>query len=179
MGELPQHSTRGVAPLPQPRGAVRLRTVLPKDPVSTSSRAGSLAFLSRLAGLCYINFVSKQSLGRKGEEVAAEYLKKKGYSVIERNYRSSQWGEIDLITVKDDTLVFVEVKTRTSEEYGSPVEAVTEHKIRKLVRACRYYVMTHPDAPEALRLDVVAISMNPITEAVVNLEHFVSVYEEA
>ena len=71
----------------------------------------------------YYNIV----VGIKGEEISAEYLIKKGYSILEKNYRS-KYGEIDLITLDDKEIVFIEVKTRTNLKYGMPCEAVNNKK---------------------------------------------------
>lgn len=70
------------------------------------------------------------TLGKKGERIAKEFLKKKGYSILKENYRTP-FGEIDIIAREKDVLVFVEVKTRTDLTFGSPFEAVNERKKEK------------------------------------------------
>jgi putative endonuclease len=72
-------------------------------------------------------------LGRAGELKAAEFLKKAGYKIIKKNYRTP-FGEIDIIALDGETLVFVEVKTRSSDDYGAPSEAVNQKKQEKYVR---------------------------------------------
>ena len=69
----------------------------------------------------------RAQLGRRGEEVAAAFLERQGYTILERNFRLRQ-GEIDLIAAKDETVAFVEVKTRRTLDYGLPSEAVTYTK---------------------------------------------------
>ena len=97
-----------------------------------------------------------QKLGKKGESAAVSYLKKKGYKIIEQNYRT-QAGEIDIIAKKRGTLVFVEVKTRRSRSYGSPKYAVTPKKQKAISKAALYYLkMTHQEKADA-RFDVVSI----------------------
>lgn len=99
----------------------------------------------------------RQSLGKKGESIAAGFLSKKGYKIIERNWRPQKWGEIDLIAIDCDTLVFVEVKARSADPQLKPYEAVTEHKIQTLKRAGQAYFMDHPELPKPLRIDVVSV----------------------
>lgn len=98
--------------------------------------------------------------GRLGEDQAAVLLTSKGYTILERNYRSGRWGEIDLICLESDDLVFVEVKTRKSSNFGQPVEAVSWGKRQRLMYAAQQYKLTHPKTPESMRFDVVAISLS-------------------
>ena len=103
--------------------------------------------------------------GETGEEYAVWLLKNKGYKILERNFRSKV-GEIDVIAIDpstgsgpDGTLIFVEVKTRWSKKYGKPEEAVTPKKLARIKRAGQLYVLTHPNLPRKLRVDVVAIEL--------------------
>lgn len=98
----------------------------------------------------------KSSFGRVGEDFAVSFLRQHGYKVIERNFRS-RFGEIDIIAVDGDTLVFVEVKARWSKKFGAPEEAVTPQKLYKIKRTAEYFSLTHKGLPEKLRIDVVAI----------------------
>lgn len=106
--------------------------------------------------------ISTVSAGKIGEKTAIGILLKNGYKILETNFRT-RYGEIDIIAEDYDkstpVLVFVEVKTRWSDEYGLPEEAVTPRKIRGIVRAGQYYKLTHPNTPELLRIDVVAIEV--------------------
>lgn len=99
-------------------------------------------------------------LGRKGEDKASRYLHFQGYKIISRNFKS-KLGEIDIIAIDHGILVFVEVKTRWSRAFGLPEEAVTPWKIRSIIKTAQYFKMLHPELPESLRIDVVAISMSP------------------
>jgi len=101
---------------------------------------------------------SKQNLGGIGEKLAVNLLQKKGYRILEKNFRS-KLGEIDIIALEEDTLVFVEVKTRWSKSFGLPEEAVTPRKIRSIIKTGQYYKLLHPELPEALRIDVVAVDL--------------------
>lgn len=116
--------------------------------------------------------MSNTNIGSLGEEIAKDYLEKRGYEVLERNFRSRRWGEIDLVAVEDNTTVFVEVKTRVSTDYGEPQEAVTPFKIRSLKRAGLYFKLTHPETPDALRIDVVAVILNAKTKKPLKIEVF-------
>jgi len=98
----------------------------------------------------------KKELGKRGEEVALRFLKKKGYRIIEKNY-ACKMGEMDLIAKEKDTLVFIEVKTRTSALFGPPQLAVNFSKQRQLSKvALNYLKEKHLEEVKA-RFDVVAI----------------------
>jgi len=99
---------------------------------------------------------STKPLGEAGEELAASRLRELGYRVLERNYRCPV-GEIDCVAVKDRTLVFLEVKARTSADYGGPLEAVDRRKRRKLTRLARYYALQKGLSNVPQRFDVVAV----------------------
>jgi putative endonuclease len=102
---------------------------------------------------------SRQNLGQTGEDIAANFLCNNGYKILTRNYRC-RIGEIDIIATKDKELVFVEVKTRIGEAYGSPAAAVTGKKQRQISRTAQYYLTENNlfDAPA--RFDVVSIVMS-------------------
>ncbi len=85
-------------------------------------------------------------------------LQSKGYKIIGRNFRS-RFGEIDIIALDADSLVFVEVKARWSKKFGSPEEAVTFQKLQKIRKTGEYYSLTHPSLPQKLRIDVVALEI--------------------
>lgn len=97
-------------------------------------------------------------LGRLGEQIAVDYLVQRGYRVVERNARRRE-GEIDLVTVQGDTLVFVEVKLRASDAMGQAVEALSAAKQRRLVQLSEAYASDHPELPAVQRIDVVAVDM--------------------
>lgn len=96
-------------------------------------------------------------VGFKGQILAEEYLKGLGYKILERNYRSKRWGEIDIIALDAGTLVFVEVKTRLVKSYGNPEEAVSYYKLRALRRTANYYILQN-NLTIPQRIDIVAIS---------------------
>lgn len=98
----------------------------------------------------------KQALGRSGEDIAAQYLKKQKYRLLDRNYRCPA-GEIDLILGKKEWLVFVEVKARTSADFGEPEEAVTGHKKKRILSAAEWYVAENRLEDRSLRFDVISV----------------------
>jgi len=99
----------------------------------------------------------KKMLGQEGEDRAAAYLVKRGYKILERNYRTRA-GEIDLIALDRGEVVFVEVKTRTSNAYGAPELAVTPQKRQRMVKAALGYIKYKKLHQVPCRFDVVAIS---------------------
>ncbi len=102
---------------------------------------------------------ARKGLGRTGERLAAEALTRRGYHILERNFRCC-YGEIDLIAEDGHELVFVEVKTRRGTAFGRPEEAVTPRKQRKLVEIATYYLDLYACADRAWRVDVVAVQLS-------------------
>lgn len=99
----------------------------------------------------------KKFLGKEGEDQAAAYLKKQGYKILERNY-TTRSGEIDIIALHQGEVVFVEVKTRTSDAYGAPELAVNSRKQGRMVKAALGYIKQKKLHQMPCRFDVVAIS---------------------
>ncbi len=116
---------------------------------------------------------AKQYLGREGERVAEKYLKKKGYILVEKNYRC-HGGELDLIVLDRRVVVFVEVKTRTGQSYGSPFEAVERRKQQRMIRAAQYFLSQKGLHQRDARFDVIGVSW-PGREPVV--EHIENAFE--
>jgi putative endonuclease len=99
-----------------------------------------------------------KSLGPQGEDIAIKYLQAKGLKIILRNYKTPI-GEADIVAVDKDTIVFVEVKTRSSVRYGEPFEAVNERKRDKLMKIAMYYQKQRGQETK-IRFDVVSIKRN-------------------
>lgn len=99
---------------------------------------------------------SRQQLGKAGEDLAADYLTGKGYAILHRNYRCRS-GEIDIIARHDATLVFIEVKTRRTNRFGSPAEAVTRRKQQQVSRVAEEYLMREKLFGTSARFDVLSI----------------------
>lgn len=117
--------------------------------------------------------IDNQFVGKHGEELASKFLEKKGYKIIERNFKK-RYEEIDIIAIEDSgkekTLVFIEVKTRTSSEYGSPLEAISYWKLKSLTKAAQYYKLTHKNLPDGMRIDAVSVKLG-YNEEVKEIEH--------
>ena len=109
--------------------------------------------------------MQKKELGKKGEEIALRFLKKHGYRILERNY-ACKMGEVDIIAKEKDTLVFVEVKTRTSTEFGPPQLAVNSSKQRQLSKVALTYLREKRLEDMKARFDVVAILLGPKGEKI-------------
>jgi putative endonuclease len=109
--------------------------------------------------------VENKELGRKGEEKAIRFLKKRGYRIIEKNY-VCKMGEMDIIAREKDTLAFIEVKTRTSTEFGPPQLAVTEFKQRQLSKVALNFLKEKNIEDMKARFDVVAILLAPEGEEI-------------
>ena len=101
---------------------------------------------------------SRKRLGAWGESVAAHHLEAEGYSIVERNWRCNQ-GEVDLIAQVGAELVFVEVKTRRGRDMGSPEEALTPTKQKKLMKLAQIYVAEH-DLDVDWRIDLIAVELD-------------------
>jgi putative endonuclease len=104
--------------------------------------------------------MKRKELGATGEKLAKGLLKKKGYKILETNYRCRE-GEIDIVARKKDCLVFVEVRTKASSDFGSPEESITFAKKEKLIASALTYMSKHDDLPESWRIDFVAVELDP------------------
>src|SRR5437867_928791 len=101
----------------------------------------------------------RHSLGRRGERLAEKFLRKRGYRILHRNFRAKGGGEVDLVLrdIPESTLVFAEVKTRTSDEFGRPAEAVNREKVELIARGARAWLRLL-DRPEVnFRFDIVEV----------------------
>ena len=112
------------------------------------------------------------TLGKEGERIAKEFLKKKGYSILQENYRTP-FGEIDIIAREKDVLVFVEVKTRADLTFGSPFEAVNQRKKEKIKKvALSFMKRLKKECPA--RFDVLSIKVEDGRE---KIEHIRDAFE--
>jgi putative endonuclease len=103
--------------------------------------------------------VNRKALGELGERWAREYLERHGYRIRETNFRCRE-GEIDIVAQHGDSLVFVEVRTKTGSAFGTPEESVTTAKQEKLASVAMSYLQTHDGLPSEWRIDVVAIEVS-------------------
>ena len=102
---------------------------------------------------------SRKQIGDLGEKLALKHLRKRGYRIRETNFRCRE-GEIDIIAQDKDYLVFVEVRTRKSSDFGTPEESLTAAKKERLISLALAYLQTHRNFPSLWRLDVVAIELD-------------------
>ncbi len=103
--------------------------------------------------------MKRRDTGALGEKLAKDFLEKKGYRILETNYRCPE-GEIDIVARQKDSLVFIEVRTKTSREFGSPEESITPTKMKRLRATAAHFQQTHDNLPPLCRIDVVAIELN-------------------
>lgn len=99
---------------------------------------------------------NKHILGKIGEKIAVKYLQKQNYKIITTNFYTRK-GEIDIIAKQNKEIIFIEVKTRTSEEFGKPAEAVTYYKEKHMYQAAKYYIYKTNQESEYIRFDVIEI----------------------
>jgi putative endonuclease len=103
--------------------------------------------------------MKRRETGILGEKLARDLLKKRGYRIIDTNYRCPH-GEIDIVARKKDILVFIEVRTKKSLEFGSPEESITPMKKERMRTTALHYLQTHDDVPPMWRIDMVAIELD-------------------
>ena len=103
--------------------------------------------------------MKRRDTGILGEKIACEFLVKNGYDIVEKNYRCSI-GEIDIIAKQTDTLVFIEVRTKKSRQYGTPEESITEVKKERLRAVAECYGQEHDNIPDTWRIDVMGIELD-------------------
>jgi len=113
---------------------------------------------------------AKDDFGRAGEDRAAQHLTATGYEVVDRNWRSRQ-GEIDIVATRDDLLCIVEVKTRRSERFGHPFEAIDERKRRRLWQLAFAWAQAHGDVASGRRIRLDVIGLTGADAARARLEH--------
>ena len=100
---------------------------------------------------------SARSKGDYGESLAVEYLENQGYKIKKRNFHFGKTGEIDIIAEKDDVLVFVEVKYRTNNSYGDPLESITPKKANTLRKTAEGYLFVNDIYDRDCRIDIIII----------------------
>ena len=115
---------------------------------------------------------AKDAVGRYGEDVAAAFVVRAGWTVLARNWRCDE-GELDLVALDGDELVAVEVKTRRSAAYGHPAEAVTHRKLARLRRLTARWLREHDVRARSVRVDVIAIVLP--RQGAAQVEHLVGV----
>ncbi|GMR19199.1 MAG: YraN family protein [Patescibacteria group bacterium] len=120
--------------------------------------------------------IASSARGRRGERLAQKFLEGKGFTFIERNFKTPRWGEIDLVMRDGGTTVFVEVKTRSSSSaqlFGGPLGSINYHKMKALKRAGQFYLSSKGYDREAVRIDAVSVVLNEQGDA--RIEHFANI----
>ena len=99
---------------------------------------------------------NNQRLGKEGEDKVEKYLIKKRYKILDRNFECKR-GEIDIIALDKDEIVFIEIKTRTTLNYGQPADAITKQKIKHILRTAEYYLYERNLEKEKVRIDAIEV----------------------
>lgn len=120
--------------------------------------------------------MSNKIKGKYGEDIAANFLIKNGYKILERNYHFSRYGEIDIIALDKNTLCFIEVKTRSSNRFGTPFESITKTKLDKIKKSAYSYLQNNA-CYKNFRIDAVSVflksdenSAEPVINHIKNIE---------
>ncbi len=110
--------------------------------------------------------------GKYGENLAAEYLTKNKYQIIDRNYKYSRYGEIDIIALSPDKeLCFIEVKTRTNDKFGTPMEAITKNKLLKIFASMQNYLAKVEFKYKKTRIDAISIELNQTPPKITHIKN--------
>lgn len=110
-------------------------------------------------------------IGEIGEKIAVKYLKQEGYYIIERNYRN-KFGEIDIIASKNGCTIFIEVKSRSSENYIALVNTLYKKQISHIRRAAIYYFAEKNIHIDSIRFDLIVLKIDPDAQKIDKLKHF-------
>jgi putative endonuclease len=112
--------------------------------------------------------MNNTELGSLGEQMACDYIRKKDFQIIDRNYRFKK-NEVDIIAKKDNQLIIIEVKTRQTAEIGEPWQAVTRNKQKQIIQVANQYVQTNKIELET-RFDIISIIHNSYRTVITHLE---------
>ncbi|MGL4991115.1 MAG: YraN family protein [Sarcina sp.] len=115
-----------------------------------------------------------KDIGSYGENLSLKYLQDKNYTIFDKNFRNRS-GELDIIAIKDDILIFIEVKTRTSNLYGFPSESVSYKKIKTIINLSKYYIHIKNLTSYFVRYDVIEIILN-IEKSSYNINHITDAF---
>lgn len=114
---------------------------------------------------------TKRQKGNIGEQIACNYLQKKGWKILERNFHYSKYAEIDIIAKEKDCIVFVEVKTRTTTNYGHPFESINKTKLANIYKAALAYLKNTKEKYKSYRIDAISILGETTDTQKNNIEH--------
>ncbi len=109
--------------------------------------------------------------GKEGEDMAAKWLEDRGYKILDKN-NSTKWGELDIIVSKNEILVFVEVKLKSTEDYGTPEEMIGKNKLMQVRRTAEMYLLTNPDIAKSFdRYQIDAVCIVEETDRITHYEN--------
>ena len=112
-----------------------------------------------------------QNFGKQGEEITSDFLIKKGYKILCRNWHS-RFGEVDIIAQKNNQIIFIEVKTRKTDSMGSGIESVTRKKINKIIRTGISYLNKNNIQYKSYKIEIVVLKLE---NSSVNIKHYKSI----
>ena len=114
--------------------------------------------------------MNNRVFGNAGEDLACRYLEKQGYKILERNKQYSRFCELDIIALHKNTTVFVEVKSRKTDDFGTPLEAITKTKFENIKKGVKFYLAENK--VKDFRIDVIGITLKPE----IKIEHLKNIY---
>ncbi len=106
------------------------------------------------------NTLYKKQCGNQGEELATQYLLENGYQIVKRNFKFGREGEIDIIANHNNTLVFIEVKTRTNHSFGDPIEQISQRKRKNWYHAAKGFLYVNKISNQECRFDAIIIDLS-------------------
>ena len=115
--------------------------------------------------------MSNIEIGKYGEDLACDFLIKKSYKIIDRNYKFSRYGEIDIIALDKDELCFIEVKTRRTNTFGTPMEAITKDKLLKILSCIKNYTSKTNLKYKRTRIDAISIELKNFEPKITHLKN--------
>ena len=118
-----------------------------------------------------------KDIGNYGEDISYDFLKKQGYYVLSRNFRT-KYGEIDIICKKNDLIIFIEIKSRYNYNHGSPIEAITYSKQMQIIKLCKFYIYTNNLIKYNVRFDVIEVFFN-IDNNLHSINHITDAFRES
>ena len=104
--------------------------------------------------------MTNKTIGKYGETLAKDFLIKNGFKILEMNYKYSRVAEIDIIASKKNILHFIEVKTRTQDFFGTPLEAINQNKLKQIYTCAKYYLQNSSKNYDKIQIDAIGILLN-------------------
>ena len=118
-----------------------------------------------------------KDIGNYGENLSVEFLKRNGYYILSRNFRNRS-GEIDIISRKDDLIIFIEIKSRYNYNHGSPIEAITYSKQKQIIKLCKFYMYINKLIKYNIRFDVIEVFFNKYNN-LYSINHITDAFRES